>query len=526
MEKIDLFDVAYARVSGQEQANDTNALTQQKYRLEQAGATRIFTDIEQGKKDDRRALQQLLQHVEAGHVRRIYITRLDRMTRSLVNLHKLVKLFQEYGVTLIVLDQNIDLGTAQGRLLLNILGTLAEWEVDLMSERIKRGKEYGRQQRWASGSCPFGYTVVEHQYQLDHTPYLCLLSDRPTNLALGDEPIQGRTIAMIARDCIDLYFQHWSLPRTIQAIHTKYGVGKTRARCNGTDCVLHWTKRGLAVWLRNPVLEGHTTYNKSRYNAAGKRVMKPREEWDFVYDTHPDQILLSVTEAAEIERMFEANSHSGYGTFGAEPVQIYGPKPPEAGHLPYAYQVGLVYCTECHSRCTKKTVHRPERDYGYYGCRHAGHGCSNHKNVKRSEIDIAVIAAILARATEFTEGMPACSFQAYRTERLRELETQLAHVKTFPGFNPATVQFQATLEAQIQEERAFLYSQRMDDRTVSEIILAGTSMGVWQTLSGTDKSRIYRRLIERIFIRDGQVVSVLFRDQVSGSNQAEVLPGC
>ena len=65
--------------------------------------------------------------------------------------------------------------------MLNMLGMLAEWEVDLLSDRIKHGKEHQRKQRWANGSCPFGYLVIGHKYVLDQSPFLCLLEDRPEN---------------------------------------------------------------------------------------------------------------------------------------------------------------------------------------------------------------------------------------------------------------------------------------------------------------------------------------------------------
>ncbi|HEY9876857.1 MAG TPA: recombinase family protein [Leptolyngbyaceae cyanobacterium] len=178
MERI---DVGYIRVSRREQAEDSNALDQQRARIAATLAIRIFEDVQPGKKDDRPQLLKLMELIRAREVNRLYITRIDRITRSLKTLKGLIEELEEHGTTLVILDQKLDLSTAQGRMTLNMLGMLAEWEVDLMSERIKRGKEHGRNNQWANGSCPFGYVVRDHQYYLDTCPFLCLLDSRPEN---------------------------------------------------------------------------------------------------------------------------------------------------------------------------------------------------------------------------------------------------------------------------------------------------------------------------------------------------------
>ncbi|MEH1931548.1 recombinase family protein, partial [Nostoc sp.] len=144
IEDMERLDIGYARVSSREQAEDTNALEQQISRLDDAGAKHILSDVEKGKKDDRPQYQELMRLVEAGKVKTVFITRIDRITRSLPTLRKIVDVFQKYDVNLVILDQKLDLSTPQGKLMLNMLGVLAEWEVDLLSERIKRGKEHQR----------------------------------------------------------------------------------------------------------------------------------------------------------------------------------------------------------------------------------------------------------------------------------------------------------------------------------------------------------------------------------------------
>jgi len=67
------------------------------------------------------------------------ITKLDRLGRSLEHLMELSKLLEDRGVDLVVLDQGIDTSTAVGRLFLQIIGAIAEFEHSLMSERTMDG---------------------------------------------------------------------------------------------------------------------------------------------------------------------------------------------------------------------------------------------------------------------------------------------------------------------------------------------------------------------------------------------------
>lgn len=77
----------------------------------------------------------------------LVITRLDRLARSVVHLAQLAKRFQQENIDLLVLDQNIDTSTSTGRLMFNMLASIAEFENDLRTERqaegIAKAKENG-----------------------------------------------------------------------------------------------------------------------------------------------------------------------------------------------------------------------------------------------------------------------------------------------------------------------------------------------------------------------------------------------
>ncbi len=79
----------------------------------------------------------------------LVITRLDRLARSVVPLAQLAKRFEKEKINLIVIYQKIDTSTSTGRLMLNMLASIAEFENDLRTERqaegVAKAKEMGGQ---------------------------------------------------------------------------------------------------------------------------------------------------------------------------------------------------------------------------------------------------------------------------------------------------------------------------------------------------------------------------------------------
>jgi DNA invertase Pin-like site-specific DNA recombinase len=78
----------------------------------------------------------------------LMVTRLDRLARSVSDLHGIAKELEAKGVDLIATEQNVDNTTPHGRLMFNMLGAIAEFETDLRKERqlegIAKAKEEGR----------------------------------------------------------------------------------------------------------------------------------------------------------------------------------------------------------------------------------------------------------------------------------------------------------------------------------------------------------------------------------------------
>jgi DNA invertase Pin-like site-specific DNA recombinase len=77
--------------------------------------------------------------IHRREVEAVVIAKLDRLTRSVRHLSALAADFEQLGVALVVLDQGIDTTTSSGRLLFNVLGSIAEFERDLIRERTEAG---------------------------------------------------------------------------------------------------------------------------------------------------------------------------------------------------------------------------------------------------------------------------------------------------------------------------------------------------------------------------------------------------
>jgi DNA invertase Pin-like site-specific DNA recombinase len=127
----------YGRVSTRDQNPDA-----QRTALETDGCERIFIDKASGKLARRPELDRMLDQLRRGDS--VTITKLDRLGRSLANLIELSGWLRDAGVELVILDQGIDTSTAMGRMFFHILGAVAEFERELMSERTMDGLEEAR----------------------------------------------------------------------------------------------------------------------------------------------------------------------------------------------------------------------------------------------------------------------------------------------------------------------------------------------------------------------------------------------
>lgn len=127
--------VGYARVSTRDQEGSLEA---QETALRQAGCSKIFHDRLSGARADRPGLTGTLAYLRDGEDT-LVVTRLDRLGRSLPGALRTVQDLADRDIGLQALDVELDTATATGRLMLNMLLMLADWERDLLRERTREG---------------------------------------------------------------------------------------------------------------------------------------------------------------------------------------------------------------------------------------------------------------------------------------------------------------------------------------------------------------------------------------------------
>ncbi len=113
---------------------------------------------------ERPALQRLLADVEAGLIDVIVVYKIDRLSRSLMDFARLVEIFDRNQVTFVSVTQSFNTTTSMGRLTLNILLSFAQFEREVIGERIRDKFAASRKRgMWMGGYVPLGYDVRDRK---------------------------------------------------------------------------------------------------------------------------------------------------------------------------------------------------------------------------------------------------------------------------------------------------------------------------------------------------------------------------
>lgn len=207
----------------------------------------------------RPALQRLLADIEAGRVDVIVVYKVDRLTRALSDFAKLVEVFDRRGVSFVSITQQFNTTTSMGRLTLNILLSFAQFERELIGERVRdkiaASKKKGM---WMGGTVPLGYDVKDRKLVVNQTE---------------------------ARIVVDIYQRYLRLKsvRTLQMELDAAGIrSKHRLRSDGTN---HGNQRfsqgALYLLLQNRTYRGEATHKGNAYPGEHEAIIdKPL--WDAV----------------------------------------------------------------------------------------------------------------------------------------------------------------------------------------------------------------------------------------------------
>jgi site-specific DNA recombinase len=208
---------------------------------------------------ERPALQHLLTDIRERRVDTVVVYKVDRLTRSLMDFAKIVELFDRHGVTFVAITQQFNTTTSMGRLTLNILLSFAQFEREVIGERVRdkiaASKKKGM---WMGGVAPLGYEVTDRK--------------------LTVIPEEAATVRLIFRRYLELgsvRLLKQDLEQT--GIRSKQRVQRDGSRIGGQP----FSRGALYTLLSNPIYIGEIAHKKARY-AGQHAAILDRKIWDEV----------------------------------------------------------------------------------------------------------------------------------------------------------------------------------------------------------------------------------------------------
>lgn len=210
---------------------------------------------------DRPALNLLLEDIKAGKVNVVVVYKIDRLTRSLTDFAKLVEVFDQCGVSFVSVTQSFNTTTSMGRLTLNVLLSFAQFEREVIGERIRdkiaASKKKGM---WMGGHPMLGYDIVERQLVINR-------SEAENIRYIFDRYLELKTIRRLQADleARGITSKTWTSRAGRVHVGKPYGYG------------------ALHHLLSNPVYAGCIGHRGEVHEGQHEAII-PKEKWQQVQD--------------------------------------------------------------------------------------------------------------------------------------------------------------------------------------------------------------------------------------------------
>jgi site-specific DNA recombinase len=226
----------YIRVSTEEQAQEGYSIAAQRARLEAYAISQgweiIYYYIDEGlsaKDMNRTELQRMLKGVEEGVFDIVLVYKLDRLTRSVLDLYQLLETFDKYNVKFKSATEVYDTTSAIGRLFITLVAALAQWERENLGERVSFGmQQKAKEGKWTVSTPPFGFNLNDSVLLIN----------------------QGE--AAIVKEIFSLYISGMGMWK-IASILNEHGLKTRRNK--------QWGQNSIHYILKNPIYKGTTRYN-------------------------------------------------------------------------------------------------------------------------------------------------------------------------------------------------------------------------------------------------------------------------
>ncbi len=212
---------------------------------------------------DRPALKRLLEDIEAGRVDCVVVYKVDRLSRSLMDFARMMEVFDRGGTSFVSVTQHFNTTHSMGRLTLNILLSFAQFEREIISERIRdKIAAQRRKGKWAGGRPVLGYDV-----------------DRS-----GPSPklVVNSVEAPRVREIFALYLKHGSLLPVVKELRQLGWANKVWcSRRGNTKGGQAFDKCSLHALLTNPLYAGRIRHKDVTY-AGEHEALVDDKTWNSV----------------------------------------------------------------------------------------------------------------------------------------------------------------------------------------------------------------------------------------------------
>ena len=437
---------------------------------------------------DRPALDHLLRDIDAGRVDCVVVYKVDRLSRSIMDFAKIMHAFEERGVSFVSVTQQFNTTSSMGRLTLNILLSFAQFEREIIGERIRdKIAAQKRKGKWAGGVPILGYDV-------DRTGPSPKLVVNPTEAA--------RVVTMF-----ELYAEMQALHPVVAELRRRKWNNKRRV--TKKDRVIggkSFNASSLHTHLTNPVYIGKIVHKADVYEGEHEGIV-PKELFD------------------RVNQILKYNGRTG----GAEVRNKYG-----------ALLRGLLRCKACGYAMSHTFSNGRGRMvfHRYYRCIESIKSGAAHcpsKTLPAAEIERVVVEEVrrlaedrdlMRKVLADAEAFVAGELGDLRKEReglRRELERHHAELRRLAESGVASAEVAARVadlhervaqgEARLKQtnDRIETLAQQVIDPDEAAEVFAGFD-AVWENLIPREQARLLKLLIEVVeYDAAGSSISVTFR---------------
>ncbi len=435
---------------------------------------------------ERPALDRLLRDIDAGKIDCVVVYKVDRLSRSLMDFARIMETFDRHGVSFVSVTQQFNTTHSMGRLTLNILLSFAQFEREIIGERIRdKLAAQARKGKWTGGAPVLGYDV-----------------DRS-----GPSPrlVINASEAGQVRELFRMYLKEAALLPVVKELSRRGWVNKHRVTKKGQHLGGRpFDKSTLHQLLTNPIYTGKMRYKDELYAGEHEPII--------------EQALFD-----QVQQQLSQNGRTG----GLEVRNRYG-----------ALLRGLLRC-KCCGAAMSHTFHggNGRSKYRYYRCTHAiksGQEACPSGSLPAGEIervvidevrglarDEALLAQVLKDAHTAIQGQLVAARRAHgdlrrqRDRDGRDLAQLAADSKADAQSISRISELRARLaDANRQEPQLEARVAELESQTVTPAdakAAFGQFDKLWQSLSPREQARILKLLIASVDY-DGQVgtISVTF----------------